>query len=171
MKKLNIFIEGIQGSGKSTLLGALAERLDGFRAWREGDVNPLELAWCAYMTPSQYARALEDMPAHREDVESHTERQGERYVTAYTQVRTDDWPFYQYMEKLEIYSGRRTPEEFTGIILERFEGFRSTGCIFECAFLQNIVEELMLYAPYSDEQIVDFYRRLISRLDLEISRR
>ena len=43
----NIFIEGIQGAGKSTLLNQLQRMMPDYRAYREGDISPVELAWCS----------------------------------------------------------------------------------------------------------------------------
>ena len=57
----NIFIEGIPGSGKSTLLDALARHFTDYRVFREGDISPVELAWCAYMTETEYRQALSDL--------------------------------------------------------------------------------------------------------------
>ena len=51
---MNYFIEGIQGAGKSTLTGRLAEKLPDCHVFREGDYNPVELAWCSYLTKEQY---------------------------------------------------------------------------------------------------------------------
>ena len=46
---MNYFIEGIQGAGKSTLVGKLSEMKPDHKVFREGDYNPVELAWCAYV--------------------------------------------------------------------------------------------------------------------------
>jgi thymidylate kinase len=55
---LNVFIEGIPGSGKSTLLNKLQESLPLYKFYYEGDISPIELAWCSYMTHEQYKRQL-----------------------------------------------------------------------------------------------------------------
>lgn len=60
-KQYNIFIEGIPGSGKSTLLDALARNFTDFRVFREGDISPVELAWCSYMSKEEYRLALLDL--------------------------------------------------------------------------------------------------------------
>lgn len=53
-KPYNIFIEGIPGSGKSTLLDTLSRHFTDYRVYREGDISPVELAWCAYMSEDAY---------------------------------------------------------------------------------------------------------------------
>lgn len=55
---MNYFVEGIQGAGKSTLAGKLAEKYPKHQVFREGDYNPVELAWCSYLTKEQYEAAL-----------------------------------------------------------------------------------------------------------------
>ena len=52
--KNHIFIEGLQGSGKSTLLRNLSQKYPEYKAYYEGDISPVELAWCSYMTKTQY---------------------------------------------------------------------------------------------------------------------
>ena len=50
------------------------------------------------------------------------------------------------------------PSEFRDIILRRFRAFHSGGNLFECSFSRISWEELMLYAMFSDQQIMDFYQ-------------
>ena len=51
-------MEGLQGAGKSTVVGKLAEKFPKHRVFREGDYNPVELAWCSYLTKEQYEAVL-----------------------------------------------------------------------------------------------------------------
>ena len=46
------------------------------------------------------------------------------------------------------------------MIFERFGKWNGTGQIFECSIFQNIIENQMLYFMMTDEEILDFYRRL-----------
>ncbi len=55
---MNYFVEGLQGAGKSTLVGKLSDRFPRHQVFREGDYNPVELAWCSYLTKEQYEAAL-----------------------------------------------------------------------------------------------------------------
>lgn len=165
MEKHTIFIEGIPGSGKSTLLNSLHAKLPRYHAYREGDLTPLELAWCACMTPDQYDNAIKTYPKLAGAIASHTQRQGPYRVTAYTQIPSQDREFYAYMEQYEIYGGRRCREQFQKIVLSRFQTLPDTCAIYECALLQNILEELMLFACSSDSDILAFYQKLFSCLD------
>ncbi|MBD5493954.1 MAG: hypothetical protein HDR12_06150 [Lachnospiraceae bacterium] len=64
------------------------------------------------------------------------------------------------MEKFEIYNGNLDKESFENVIFERFKKWNGIGQIFECSVLQNIIENQMLYLMMTDEEILDFYRRL-----------
>ncbi len=69
---MNFFVEGLQGSGKSTLVGRLIEKYPDHKAFREGDYSPVELAWCAYLTPDQYAGILDKYSDIRPMIEEKT---------------------------------------------------------------------------------------------------
>lgn len=165
-EKFNIFIEGIPGSGKTTLLNALADHFTGYHAYREGDISPVELAWCAYMSEEEYRRSLSEFADMRSQIESKTKKEGIHFIVPYTKIPTENLHFYEYMGEYEVYGGRRTPSEFRDIIMRRVDDFHGNGNLFECSFFQNIIEELMLYTMDSDDAIVDFYKDLISRIEL-----
>lgn len=163
----NYFIEGIQGMGKSTLLQELARKRPEYRVCREGDYSPVELAWCAWMDSEQYGGVLERYETIRSQIEANTFREGEHYIVTYTRIITDIPGFHRDLEQYEIYNGRRSLEELERIVFERYERFHGSGYLFECAFLQNIVEDLILFHQLSDEEIMDFYRRLYAVMPRE----
>lgn len=163
----NYFIEGIQGMGKSTLLQELAEKRPEYRVCREGDYSPVELAWCAWMDREQYDGVLERYKDIRSQIAANTFREGEHYIVTYTRIITDIPGFHRDLERYEIYNGRRSLEELERIVFERYERFHGSGYLFECAFLQNIVEDLILFHQLSDEEILDFYRRLYAVMPRE----
>ena len=162
---MNYFVEGLQGSGKSTLVGKLAEKHPGYTAIREGEYSPVELAWCAYLTPDEYAEVLEKYPELREQIVAKTYEEGEHFVVCYTKVRTDNHAFYQDLEQHEIYNGRIAWEDFRRIVLERYRNFQGDGNIFECSIFQNIVEDMILFRVATDEEIVGFYKDVRKALD------
>lgn len=167
VEKRNIFIEGLQGSGKSTLLTKLSEKLKDYQVYREGDISPVELAWCSYMKPEEYEKALAEFPDLMQEIQSHTVREGRNYITAYTLILADDRKFYEYMERYEIYNGRKSFEEFRRIIYERYRSFRGAGNLFECSFFQNAMEDMMLFYQLSDEEILEFYRGAYKQMEKE----
>lgn len=163
----NIFIEGLQGMGKSTLLQKLARQNPEYQVCREGDYSPVELAWCTWMDEKQYAVVLERYSAIRKEIEDNTFREGNHYIVTYTKILTDIPGFHKDLEQYEIYNGRRTKQELEQIIFTRYAKFHGSGYLFECAFLQNIVEDLILFHQLSDEEILSFYRRLYAAMSQE----
>lgn len=163
----NIFVEGIQGAGKSTLVNGICEAVPGLKVCREGDYSPVELAWCARMQKNEYEKILAKYPALREDIIEHTVRENGHCIVMYTQIRTEQREFYEELEGYEIYNGRRTLSEIKEIVCSRYASFRGTGYLFECAFFQNLVEDMILFHLMSDEEITDFYRKLYTKVDKE----
>ena len=128
---MNYFIEGIQGAGKSTLTGRLAERMPNHTVFHEGDYNPVELAWCAYMTKEQYESVLKKYAPVADEIKANvimeaeyicnkTDASGDgsngsddsRYILTYTRVITDTPGFHKDLEQYEIYNNRMDYEEF-----------------------------------------------------------
>jgi hypothetical protein len=119
------------------------------------------------MTEAEYEEILKKYPSLGEDIIQHTVRENEHCIVMYTQIRTEQEEFYRELEGFEIYNGRKTYSELKEIVLSRYESFRGTDYLFECAFLQNLVEDLILFHVLSDEQIMDFYRELYRKVDQE----
>lgn len=160
MQRDSYFIEGLQGAGKSTLQRKLSDRLPEYTVFREGDYSPVELAWCAYTTEEQYQNVLARYPMLAEEIKGKTVLEGEHKIICYTQILTDVSDFHRNLEKLEIYNGNLDRESFEKVILERFGRWNGVGQIFECSIFQNIIENQMLYLLMTDDEILDFYRRL-----------
>lgn len=158
MKK-NIFIEGMQGTGKSTLLRELSKHLSGYNAYYEGDLSPVELAWCSYMTKDEFEATVSLYETWSSELEhfSMTEPDG-HVVVAYTRILTEMPAFYQFMEGYEIYNGRVDFDTFRNIIQKRFSSFVGEGNLFECSFFQNSIESMILYYQMEDDEIVSFYQ-------------
>lgn len=161
----NIYVEGIQGMGKSTLVNRISQEKPELQVCREGDYSPIDLAWCTWLTKAEYESVLERYAEIRDEIEKNTVEENEHYVIAYTKIITDIPNFHKDLEQYEIYNGRKDFEEWKEIVLTRFEGFRGTGYLFECAFFQNIMEDLILFHELSDEEIIEFYRALFDLID------
>ena len=161
---MNYFIEGLQGSGKSTLVQKLSNKYPDHRALREGDYSPVELAWCAYVDKAKYDEILDKYQDLRHRIEEKSFEENGKMVICYTQIITDVPGFHRDLEQYEIYNGRRSLEEFEGIVLGRYGRWNGDRMIFECSLLQNIVEDMILYRTLSDEQILNFYREVRTAL-------
>jgi adenylate kinase len=117
----NIFVEGIQGAGKSTLLNKLQKNMPAYKVYREGDISPVELAWCSYMTRQQFEDVCIQYRDICTDLKGHTVTEGGRKITAYTQILTDIQGFHKFMEQFEIYNGNVNFDQFKKVI------FKSNG--------------------------------------------
>ncbi|MCI8431525.1 MAG: hypothetical protein HFI16_14945, partial [Lachnospiraceae bacterium] len=153
--------------GKSTLLQVIAQSRPGFHVCREGDYSPLELAWCTWMNEPEYAGVLERYSTLRPEIRQNTFREGGNYIITYTRILTDIPGFHKDLGQYEIYNGRRSLREMEEIILSRYRRFTGTGYLSECAFLQNIVEDMILFHCLEDDAILDFYRRLYAEVQEE----
>ena len=163
----NVFVEGIQGMGKSTLVNKLAYTIPELKICREGDFSPIDLAWCTWMTKEQYVEVLKKYESIQDEIKKRTVVDGANYIISYTQIITDIPNFHKDLEQYEIYNGRTSLEALKEIVLSRYGKFDGTGYVFECAFFQNIMEDLILFHMLSDDEIVDFYRELFKLVDKE----
>lgn len=163
----NVFIEGIQGMGKTTLANRIYKEFPEFHICREGDYSPIDLAWCTWMSKEEYEATLERYAEIREDIVKNTVEENGHFVVAYTKILTDILGFHKDLEQYEIYNGRCAFAEWKEIVFSRFEQFRDTGYLFECAFFQNIMEDLILFHELGDEEIIEFYRELFAVIDRE----
>lgn len=161
----SIFVEGLQGAGKSTLVDRLSAALPQLHVCREGDYSPVDLAWCAYMTQEQYEAVRDRFPSLKEEIARNTVREGDRVIVTYTKIHTDDRSVFETFEAYEIYNGRKTLRDLKEIVLSRYRRFQDSGYLFECAFFQNVVEDLILYHQLGDEEILSFYRELWKEVD------
>ena len=142
---MNYFIEGIQGAGKSTFVSRLAEKLPNYHVFREGDYNPVELAWCSYLTKEQYEMMLSKYEKIADEIKANTtvervftgsgmsaDRNAEdRYVLTYTKILTDIPGFHKDLEQYEIYNGRVSRETFDRIIFSRYAKWHGDNQVFE----------------------------------------
>lgn len=154
----NIFIEGIPGSGKSTLLNELSKRLPEHHPYHEGDICPVELAWCSYMTKEDFQETLEKFPDLNEEIISWSVMEDGYYIVAYTRIMAERREFYEYMEGFEIYNGRVPFRTFHDTIMKRYATLSDEKHLFECSFFQNSIESMMLFYCMKDEEIIAFYR-------------
>ncbi len=163
----NIFIEGIQGSGKSTLVNNIYKSKPELNICREGDYCPVDLAWCAYMSKEEYETVLEKYSPIKDDIVKNTVKEQEHYIVSYTKIITDIPGFHKDLENYEVFNGRKTLPELKQIIFARYKNFIGEGYLFECAFFQNIMEDLILFHMLSDEEIIEFYGELFKLVDKE----
>lgn len=54
-------------------------------------------------------QSLLDLADMRGEVERNTIKEGVQYIVPYTKIKTENYHFYEYMEKFEVYGGRKDP--------------------------------------------------------------
>lgn len=163
-----IFIEGLPGSGKTTFAKRLSKDLKGdVHLFIEGDLHPIDLAWCSYTDDDIYQQLLERFPALALQIQSHSRFEQDRWITAYTQVRPAPKAFYDAFEEHEVYRYEDL-EPFHNIHIERYQRFADTAddatYIFECVLLQNHINELILKHDLTPSEMVAYFQSLLEPL-------
>jgi hypothetical protein len=169
MKHSIIFIEGLPGSGKSTYAQKLHQHLlskgVACEVFTEGELHPIDLAWCSVMDKQTYERMLKEFAQYADQIKQHTRQQGNRYTTAYTKVKVED-PDVSFFEKFGAYEIYKTNDfpGFKNTHLDLWKSFHPAGKVylFECVFLQNHINELILKFDASRTDIVSYFQGLIS---------
>lgn len=166
-----IFIEGLPGSGKSTFARKLKEYYQSLgkkvAMYNEGDLHPIDLAWCSITDSTVFYNLLLKYKKYDDQILSLTKKVKGKYITAYTKVRLDDEDasFYDEFAKYEIYRVDNL-QEFLDAHLELWSSFHSEDMIyiFECIFLQNHINELILKYNKDQQFINQYFNRLLSAL-------
>ena len=155
MKTKLIMIEGIPGSGKSTFAKRIADFYisHGLKVnlYNEGEFHPADLAWNACVPVKSLNDVLAPYESFRNEIDKNTHIEDDYAIISYTQVKTENAEFYKEMETYEVYDNRVPFDVFNRLHRKRWETFGSQAKvnnelnIFECALLQNHVNELMLF--------------------------
>lgn len=188
MENKIIFVEGIPGAGKTTTARKIKEKLisEGKNVvlYEEGMSHPADMAWNAYLNEEEYTNFLSkcfevwetsEKTISKEELNYRVEiqaRKEDNYVIlAYTKIDFPEscyWSLIDEVSSKEIGDGRRSLKEFTEIHLKRWERFAKkallddTIYIFECAFLQNHIFELLGVYEKNDEEIFIYLSNLLN---------
>lgn len=175
MKHHVIWIEGLPGSGKTTFakrLGAYYEtRGIDVVQYNEGDLNPIDLAWCSYLDQNGFDQILKQYPDFYDEIMKHTIKEDGHYITAYTKIKKDqvNQAFFDEMSKHEVYRWE-SRKAFLEVHQKRWHHFNQNFdpnklYIFECSFLQNHITELILNDDATKDEIIAYFKALSSKIE------
>lgn len=171
MKTKLFLVEGLPGSGKSTFAQRIADyyKNDGVKTelYSEGGFHPADLAWNAYIPVKTLDSVLAPFEHFRSEIDKHTRIEDNHAIISYMQVKTEEQAFYSDMEAWEVYDNRVSFDVFKGVHRKRWSIFgqqaqeRDVITVFECAFLQNHINELMLYQLAELGEMKRYFNKLI----------
>ena len=170
-----ILVEGIPGSGKTTISNKIKEYLSekGEKAvlYNEGELHPADMAWNSLLTLDEYKGVIESNKEHEEVIKNNTIIEDEYAIVAYTKLGfgPKENKMMEIFENHEVYGGRVGLDVFKEIHLKRWKRFnedmkshKEQITIFECAFLQNHIGEILGDHNVTDEEYIkDYFRELI----------
>lgn len=167
-----LLIEGIPGSGKtrtSEIIKAHYEALGNkVSLYQEGDLHPVDLAWCSVFTESEYEHVLNECDDILPTLTQFTSVVDSTYIVAYTKLGLPmkDPRIIEIFEPKEIYGGKVSKEDFMVSHQKLWHRFLTSVTstdvvIFECAYLQNHVNELMLMYDTTESEIINHLKSLI----------
>ncbi len=171
MKNKLILVEGIPGSGKTTSAKKIAEYLrergETVNLYLEGDAHPADLGWIARLPIAKLDEIIARYDNFREVIEAQTTIDSEFALVAYTKVSGVPREFYAEMSEFEVYDGRVSDDVFCKLHYERWQTFAQQSAqrneinIFECAFLQNHINEMLVWRLANESVIIDHLNRLL----------
>ena len=182
-----ILVEGIPGAGKTTTARKIKEKLidEGKEAilYEEGISHPADMAWNACLKEDEYNDFIKKCSEmwegskksiSKEELISRIQRQtrieDNNVILAYTKIDFPEdcyWSLIGDVASKEICDGRKSLDEFRDIHLRRWSKFAEQALlndniyIFECAFLQNHIFELLGVYEKSDEEIYLYLKSLL----------
>ena len=182
-----ILVEGIPGAGKTATARKIKEKLidEGTEAilYEEGMSHPADMAWNACLKEDEYNDFIKKCSEmwegskksiSKEELISRIQRQtrieDNNVILAYTKIDFPEdcyWSLIGDVASKEICDGRKSLDEFRDIHLRRWSKFAEQALlndniyIFECAFLQNHIFELLGVYEKSDEEIYLYLKILL----------
>jgi Thymidylate kinase len=180
MENRLILVEGMPGSGKTTISKKIRDYLINkgldVELYNEGDLHPVDLAWNALLTKEEYKSLIKNNKEFENTIKENSIFEDGYVIVAYTKLglSKDQNDLMKYFEAHEVYDGRVSLDMFKEIHLRRWRKFgqemkktKDKITIFECAFFQNHINELLAVHEKDNHYIIQYLKELIETvLDL-----
>ena len=170
MKTKLLMIEGIPGSGKSTMAKLASEELTrlGVRnhLYQEGMVHPANLDSYAVLTQAELPLFKHAFSEYEEQIMAEIESFGEEYLIRKSLPWDTDGRVGEYLQPYSVWDQGIEKERFMDLQLRRWKQFvqscqENQGTyIFECAFLQDQITELMMFYQSSKEELAEYFHQM-----------
>ena len=164
MQSKLILVEGIPGSGKTTIANRISAhyRSIGISAitYSEGEAHPADLGWIACIPLDRYDELLARYPQFAEDIRANVQIEQGYAMVAHLWIKDKTKAFHDEMEGYEVYDGKVEWEVFQGLHFTRWQSFAEAQAIkeevavFECALLQNHINELLFHHNKGESEII-----------------
>lgn len=171
MKTKLILIEGIPGSGKSTLAQNVSTYLTEHkiknRLYQEGKLHPANLDGYAVMKEEELNQLYRQFPEKRMLIQKHMKQLEGQYLIEKQMDSGEDKQLCCYLQNYAVWDRGLSIERFLQLELASWQAFvqQASGeedtIIFECAFLQDHITELMLFYDCSIEELISYFQKLV----------
>ena len=175
MKTKLIMFEGIPGSGKSTIAHKstliLKKKKVLSRLYREGELHPANLDGYAVIPESELDILINKFPQYKEKICNHMIPAGNHILIQRQKDYRVESAIFQYLNPYAVWGNYIDYELFCKLHQERWTNFTGTlladslikdneTVIFECAFLQDHITELMMFYEKSKSDIIEYFKKL-----------
>lgn len=174
MKNKLILVEGMPGSGKTTISKKIRDYLidKGLEVelYNEGDLHPADMAWNSLFTREEYNNLIKENREYENVIKENSTFEEDCVIVAYTKLGLykDQNDLMKKFEAHEVYDGRVSLDKFKYIHLRRWKKFgqemkklEDKIIIFECAFFQNHINELLAVYEKDVDYITYYLKELI----------
>lgn len=172
MKNKLIFVEGIPGSGKSTLSSKLSRHISRRHTksilWHEGGYHPANLIdWSAIIPLDELDDIITKYPKYEEKIRANMYVDN-GYAVIFTKfhILKKEYDFIDLLRSYAICGGNGDFDLYSSMHFNKWKNFSKDAItkdeitIFECAFLQEHITELMMFREKTEAEILDYMQKL-----------
>lgn len=161
---MTIFVEGINEASRVAIIKQELEINKTYKGYFMNDVTPIQFLEMGYLTVEEYKALLEKYSEYKEIIEEYSNyyfcRDEYHYLVDYKSMNIELEEFNAEMKKHELFGGNFEIETFLRIVKSRFINFYGDRVMFELKFFGRIIDEILLFSFYTDEDIYSFYREV-----------